>query len=216
MLLSDLQILLFSSSVSPLATESYQSSLWKGAELCSQILPKKRKEKTSPMAAQQHKSRRKKTYDEHISGTVDEAFIGTARSLGEKLSICGYTLWHMMSSFVALGWANQQHWGELLLCSALKQPRDGGGVGVGQQCSLPSLCSSTQSCRPGSLWGHVQTPCCPAGLSGKAAVLPTRARPTGGAKNVLPNMCTPMRVTTACCSKAKPSLKSFSWLPLMA
>lgn len=106
MLLSDLQILLFSSSVSPLATESYQSSLWKAAELCSQMLPKKRKEKTSPIAAQQHKSRRKKstiTYDKHISGTVDVALIGTARSLGEKLYICGYTLWHMMSSFVALG-----------------------------------------------------------------------------------------------------------------
>lgn len=39
MLLSDLQILLLSSSVSPPATESYQCSLWKGAELCSQLLP---------------------------------------------------------------------------------------------------------------------------------------------------------------------------------
>lgn len=73
------------------------------------------------------------------------AFIGTA-SLGDKLAICGYTLWHMMSSFVALGWANQQHQGELLVHFALKQPRDGGGVRVGQQCSLPLLYSSTQSC----------------------------------------------------------------------
>lgn len=118
------------------------------------------------------------------------AFIETARSLGEKLSICGYTLWHMMSSFVALGWANQQPWGELLLRFALKQPRDRGGVEVRQQCSFP-----VQQHPKLQAWLTVRTcagsPSCPAGLPGKAVMFPTRARPTGGAKNVLPSTCTP-------------------------
>lgn len=113
----------------------------KEQDCAANCCPEKRKEKTPAIAAQQHKSRREKTtitYNKHISGTVDVAFTGTA-SLGEKLSICGYTFGHMVSSFVALGWANQQPRGELWLCFAPKQPRDRGGVGAGQQCSLPSL-----------------------------------------------------------------------------
>lgn len=60
--------------------------------------PEERKEKTSPIATQQHKSRRKKstiTYDKHIYGTFDVAFTSTPRSLRGKLSICGYTSWHL-------------------------------------------------------------------------------------------------------------------------
>lgn len=103
--------------------------------------PEERKEKTSPIATQQHKSRRKKstiTYDKHIYGTFDVAFTSTSRSLRGKLSTCGYTSWHLVSSFVALGWANQQHRGELLLRFAPKQPRDGGSASVSPFKSLLS------------------------------------------------------------------------------
>lgn len=153
--------------------------------------PEKRKEKTSPIAAQQRKSRIKKkntiTYDKNISGTVDVAFIGTARSWGEKVSI--YTLWHIVSFFVEPGWENQQHWDELLLLFALKQPRDGV---VWEQGSNAVSLPCTQRCRPGSLWAHMQAPSCPAGLLGILLCAPNKGRPIGGANNVFPNTCNPM------------------------
>lgn len=60
---------------------------------------------------------------------------------GKNLPSVTSTLWHMVSSFVARVGANQQVLSELLLCAPSKQPRDGGGVGAGRQCSLFLPCA---------------------------------------------------------------------------
>lgn len=67
---------------------------------------KKERKKLHPLLPNSIKAGRKKntvTYDKHIYGTVAVAFIGTARSLGEKLSICGYTLWPLAGQTSGLG-----------------------------------------------------------------------------------------------------------------
>lgn len=116
----------------------------------------------------------------------------------------------MASFFAAHSGANQQHRSELLLRSSLKQPTDGGGVGVRRQCRLflprtpwckaVGLVCYVTTCAGSfppsrTLWGGPRVPCAP-----KKHKTNGRCRHKCSSQHMQPHGVTP-----ACCSKAGPS-----------